>query len=221
MAPQAHETPMFIAQSGPLNGQQWDFNHELILGRNADCDIIIPDRQVSRHHARISCRPDGCYLEDLGSKNGTHINGRRVEAGLYLEDGDVVQIAFAQEFMYLSPESTAPLELLSRERKSARKKLRLEKRSRRVWIGETELTPTLSVAQFTILEMLYNRAGRVVSREELADEVWGTEEAADVSPQALDALIRRLRKRLAQVDRSHNYIRTVRGHGLRLDNPGR
>lgn len=144
-----------------------------------------------------------------------------MESGHYLEDGDVVQIAYAQEFMYLSPESTAPLKLLSRERKAARNKIRLEKRSRRVWIGDTELTPTLSVAQFTILEMLYNRAGRVVTREELANEIWGANEAAEVSPQALDALIRRLRKRLAQVDRSHEYVRTVRGHGLRLDNPDR
>jgi DNA-binding response OmpR family regulator len=47
--------------------------------------------------------------------------------------------------------------------------------------------------------------------------VWGEEQAYDVSNQALDALVRRLRDRLAELD-EHNFIVTVRGHGLRLDN---
>ncbi len=41
----------------------------------------------------------------------------------------------------------------------------------------------------------------------------------DISEQALDALVRRLRDRIAHVDSSHEYIVTVRGHGLRLENP--
>jgi DNA-binding response OmpR family regulator len=49
--------------------------------------------------------------------------------------------------------------------------------------------------------------------------VWGDEDAADVSEQALDALVRRLRDRLAALDPTNNYIITVRGHGLRLENP--
>ncbi|MDH5506431.1 MAG: helix-turn-helix domain-containing protein, partial [Anaerolineae bacterium] len=50
-------------------------------------------------------------------------------------------------------------------------------------------------------------------------EIWGEEEAFEVSNQALDALVRRLRDRLKNVDDEHEYIVTVRGHGLRLDNP--
>jgi DNA-binding response OmpR family regulator len=49
--------------------------------------------------------------------------------------------------------------------------------------------------------------------------VWGEEQAIDVSEQALDALVRRLRDRLATVDPNHSFIITIRGHGLRLDNP--
>jgi DNA-binding response OmpR family regulator len=49
--------------------------------------------------------------------------------------------------------------------------------------------------------------------------VWGEEEAISVSDQAMDALIRRLRYRIEEKDPDHTYIITVRGHGVRLDNP--
>ena len=49
--------------------------------------------------------------------------------------------------------------------------------------------------------------------------MWGEEHAYEVSNQALDALVRRLRDRLDEVNDSHQFIVTVRGHGLRLDNP--
>jgi DNA-binding winged helix-turn-helix (wHTH) protein len=66
---------------------------------------------------------------------------------------------------------------------------------------------------------LYDKQGEVVPRPELIAAVWGEDEAAGVSDQALDALIRRLRDRLASIDPTHQYIDTVRGHGIRLDNP--
>jgi len=49
--------------------------------------------------------------------------------------------------------------------------------------------------------------------------VWGDEQSMGVSDQALDALIRRLRDRISALDPTHQYIDTVRGHGIRLDNP--
>jgi DNA-binding response OmpR family regulator len=97
--------------------------------------------------------------------------------------------------------------------------LRLEQRSRRVWIGNKEILPPLSVSQFKMLELLYDHHDQVVLRQELIASVWDEDQAVVVSEQALDALIRRLRDRLAAVDPTHAYIVTVRGHGLRLDNP--
>ena len=55
--------------------------------------------------------------------------------------------------------------------------------------------------------------------KQLVEDVWGEEDAIGVSEQALDALVRRLRDRLASIDPGHAYVVTVRGHGLRLDNP--
>jgi DNA-binding response OmpR family regulator len=67
--------------------------------------------------------------------------------------------------------------------------------------------------------MLYDNQGRVVPRQDLVIAVWGEEQAFEVSEQALDALVRRLRNRIASVDSTHAYVITVRGHGLRLENP--
>ncbi len=216
------ETPILLAHSGPLNGQQWMLRESLLIGRENTCDIVVPDRQVSRHHARFILQKDGVYLQDLGSKNGTHHNGTRISKQTLLQDGDTIQIALAQEFTFVSADATMPLE--DGNKPPAGKipphaKLRMIKHSRQVWIGEKEVDPPLSVAQFRMLEILYEQEGRVVSRKNLAIGVWGDDEAPDVSDQALDALIRRLRDRLAEIDAKHDFIITVRGHGLRLDNP--
>jgi pSer/pThr/pTyr-binding forkhead associated (FHA) protein len=226
MAGNRGEPPTLVAQTGPLRGQRWNLEDSLTVGREPSCEIVIPDRQVSRYHARFKVTSEGVMLEDLSSKNGTHYNGQPITEPVMLQDGDVIQVALTQQFLYLLSESTAtvPLETALASEKGAEVasligRLRLEKRSRRVWIGSLEILPPLSVSQFRLLELLYDRQGRVVERQELVGIVWGDEEAMGVSEQALDALIRRLRDRLAAVDPKHAYIVTVRGHGLRLDNP--
>jgi len=124
-----------------------------------------------------------------------------------------------QKFAFFSSESTMPIEDLDPTFLKGSGKLVLEERSRRVCIGREELLPPLSAAQFRLLATLYNQAGEVVTREALIRKTWEEDEATGVSDQALDALIRRLRERLAELDQKHQYIVTVRGHGLRLENP--
>ena len=220
MAKNLDDAPLLVAQTGPLNTQRWPIRGEILVGREPTCQIVIPDRQVSRHHARFTPTARGILLEDLGSKNGTHLNGQLLGDPAILQDGDAIQIALAQQFVYLSSDATLPLEGVEPELALAQSvgRLRLEKRSRRVWIGEHEVLPPLSVSQFRLLELLYDRLGRVVTRQELIAVVWAEDEAILVSEQALDALIRRLRDRLASIDPTHTYIVTVRGHGLRLEN---
>jgi DNA-binding winged helix-turn-helix (wHTH) protein len=211
------ETPIIIAQSGPLDGQKWMLDTTLVLGRDPECDIVIPDRQVSRQHARFVQTRNGIRLEDLGSKNGTHHNGNRINSETVIRDGDIIQVAFAQEFIFISADSTIPLGLNGPEKSRNDHSLRLEKRSRQVWLGKKEVLPPLSVAQFQLLELLYEQQGRVVSRNKIVAGIWGDEGALEVSNQALDALIRRLRDRLAGIEPNRKYILTVRGHGLRLE----
>jgi len=219
---ETEDFPSLIAQTGPLNGQRWVIKEDVLVGRDDTCNVVIQNRQVSRYHARFVNLPSGVQLEDLGSKNGTHINGREVVEPVMLQDGDVIQIAYAQQFIYLSSDSTIPLELppeKPQEVAQSKRLLRLDKRSRRVWIGDEELLPPLSVSQYQLLELLYDHPDQVVSRSELIQVVWNQEDAVGVSEQALDALIRRLRDRLAGIKSEHPFLVTVRGHGLRLDNP--
>ena len=68
---------------------------ENILGREGDVAILIPQKSVSRRHARIVVRGDVAVLEDLGSKNGTLLNGRRVESPEELSDGDEIRLGSA------------------------------------------------------------------------------------------------------------------------------
>ncbi|MFQ5419673.1 MAG: NADH-quinone oxidoreductase subunit J [Anaerolineae bacterium] len=82
-----------------------------------------------------------------------------------------------------------------------------------VYAGATPL----SLAQYKLLELLFSRLGGVVSRDEIVSTVWSGEDAEGVSEQAIDALTRRLRERIAEVDGKNQYIITVRGHGFRLE----
>jgi len=210
------DLPLLIGQTGPLNGERWGISQALVIGREPSCDILIPDRQVSRYHARITPDSQGVLVEDLGSKNGTYCNGKLIDDPIYVQDGDVLQIALVQAFVFLSSDATVPAEF---QPKPSEKKLYLDQRSRRVWVMQKEVIPPLSAPQFRFLQLLYENQGQVVSRQELILAIWEDKEAVGVSEQALDALARRLRERLAALDPQHAYIVTVRGHGLRLDNP--
>jgi hypothetical protein len=212
------EYPVLIAQVGPLNGQRWIIKEAVVIGRDAGCDVVIPDRQVSRYHARLIPSANGIIFEDLGSKNGSFCNGQLLAESQVLQDGDLVQIALAQYFIFLSSDATMPLEGKLPGEEPAQS-LQLDSRSRRVWIHHQEVLPPLSGPQFRLLQVLYEQPGKVVSRDELIDAIWGGQQAEGVSEQALDALIRRLRERLELIKPDHNFITTVRGHGLRFDNP--
>lgn len=214
------ELPILIAHNGPLDGQRWMLEQTMTIGRDPDCDLIIGERQVSRYHARFQVTENGVILEDLGSTNGTYCNSERIVDPVFLKDGDLIQVAMVQHFTFLTSDATMPLdtEQLPLAEKS-RRRLQLDTRSRRVWLAGKEVLPPLSAQQFRLLQYLDRNLGEVVPRQELIDEVWGEKEAAGVSEQAFDALVRRLRDRLKSIDRDHVYVVTVRGHGLRLENP--
>jgi DNA-binding winged helix-turn-helix (wHTH) protein len=61
-----------------------------VVGRAPGCECRIPSRHVSREHARITVSGRRAQLDDLGSKNGTHVQGRRVAGPTVLADGDLI-----------------------------------------------------------------------------------------------------------------------------------
>ncbi|MBM4465178.1 MAG: FHA domain-containing protein [Chloroflexi bacterium] len=208
------EMPTLIMQEGQEAGRSWPVEKDRVtIGRSEDCDVVLIERQVSRRHAQIR-RLDGQYvLEDLGSRNGTYVNGREVTEPYVLQDGDEIQIALCVRLSFVGAEATAPLVFEWGKRPG----LYLDKERLVVLVGGRELGLPLSLAQYRLLELLYDRAGQVCSRDEIVAAVWPEASEGGVSDQAIDALVRRLRERVSEVDPDHQYIVTVRGHGFRLD----
>jgi hypothetical protein len=63
-----------------------------LIGRLADCAVTVSDANTSRHHAQISRSGSGFVITDLGSTNGTSVNGERLVADHRLADGDIITI---------------------------------------------------------------------------------------------------------------------------------
>lgn len=208
------ETAMLLLVEGDAPGKRVYLDGPvLLIGRDETCDLVIAERQVSRYHASISIEQDRYVLRDLDSKNGTFVNGKEVEGAYSLQDGDEIQIAYCCKMTFVGADATAPVVLDGEEAG-----LRLDPEGKRVWVAGQELDPALSLAQYRLLALLYQEPGRVYSRDDVVEAVWPEDERDGISEQAIDALARRLRERLAEVDPDTQYVVTVRGHGFRLEN---
>jgi DNA-binding winged helix-turn-helix (wHTH) protein len=212
------EKPILTVVEGKYANEHWVVDSdEVIIGRDDIADVVVPERQISRQHLRIFRKDKQYYIEDLNSKNGTWVNGQRLEEAQELYDGDEIHIALAIRLRFVGSGATAPLPFELPSHIGGR--LRLDRESRRVFIGNEELDPPLSLPQYRLLELLYVNNGRVCTRDSVVDTVWPDVVGEGVSEQAIDALVRRLRDRLAEHDPEVQYIVTVRGHGFRLENP--
>lgn len=221
----ADEFPVIVWLDGSLSNPHWLVDRaEMLLGREESCDIVIPARQISRQHLRIVMEGGSAVIEDLGSKNGTWVNGYRLTGMRELEDGDEIRIAKDIRLRFVGSGATAPsttrvLPDVIPSGSMTGLRLRLDPESREVQIKDVVVDPPLSLPQYRLLEILFASQGGVCSRNDVVDAVWPEAMGAGVSEQAIDALVRRLRDRLAAFDSDHQYIVTVRGHGFRLDNP--
>lgn len=84
------QRPGFIVMPSGDRVELTDDNN--LIGRLADCAVIVTDTNTSRHHARISRSGSGFVVADLGSTNGTFVNGERLTADRRLSDGDTVTV---------------------------------------------------------------------------------------------------------------------------------
>ncbi|MEA3308783.1 MAG: winged helix-turn-helix domain-containing protein [Chloroflexota bacterium] len=209
------DVPMLIIYDGTLAGTRWPLqNKVLILGRAPDCDVVFLERQISRYHVRFERGEDVVLLRDLGSKNGTQINAEPVRGQPYrLYDGDEILLAGTVRMGYVAGEATLPLAGLLAARSPS---LAVDQDARQVTLGRRELDPPLSPSQFRLLTLLMTHAGDVVKRQSVIEAIW-PDARGGVTDQAVDALVYRLRERLAELAPEHEYVVTVRGHGFRFE----
>jgi hypothetical protein len=83
---------LVIRSGGGRGGETFSVDADrMTIGRNSDAELFLDDVTVSRNHAMLVRRPDGIYIDDLGSLNGTYVNRRRIESHR-LVDGDELQV---------------------------------------------------------------------------------------------------------------------------------
>jgi predicted component of type VI protein secretion system len=88
---QQNDSFRLVVRRGPQPNQAYELAKDVVtLGRDITNDIVINDPEVSRHHLRITRMADGYTLEDLGSTNGTFVNGQRLSTPRPLNNGDMV-----------------------------------------------------------------------------------------------------------------------------------
>lgn len=91
----------FVMRSGPTPGVTYPLEgDQLTIGRDASNAIAINDAEVSRKHSRLSFQGGKYVLEDLGSTNGTFVNGQRLSGPAVLKPGDVVSLGEQIVLMY-------------------------------------------------------------------------------------------------------------------------
>jgi hypothetical protein len=219
MSEAKREYPVLTVTEGPFANQHWTLNkEEMFIGRDEDCEIVLNERQISRKHVRITREGERYFIYDLDSRNGTWVNGQRLEKEpAELNDSDEIHVALAVRLQFSGTNITAPLPFGVAAPTGGR--LRIDRESRRVFVNGVELDPPLSLPQYRLLELLYMHRGGVCTRDAVVDTVWPDVIGEGVSEQAIDALVRRLRDRLGEADPDVQYIITVRGHGFRLENP--
>ena len=187
----------------------------ITVGREATCSIRVDSPYVKRQHARFEMRDDGAVIVDLGSRNGSLLNGRRVEGTAPLAPGDVITIADVtlrclaessdegetRSFLTKPPDEPPP------------DLLRVDVPAYEVSIGTTKLERRLSAQEFELLSYLYANRERVCQRQELGDAIWGT---GNWDPNMLHRLVHRLKEKLEPNPEKPRYIQTVPWVGYRL-----
>jgi len=85
--------PVLACTEGPAEGQVFELvEDEYVIGRSREATLSVPDNSVSRKHARVLRSGGGWAVEDLGSGNGTVVNGERIAAETYLYSGDTIKL---------------------------------------------------------------------------------------------------------------------------------
>jgi hypothetical protein len=101
---------MLRAVSGQYFGKVIGLKVRTTIGRGPECDLVLEEAQMSRQHACIESTGSGIFLRDLGSQNGTFVNGVAVRDAI-LKPGD--QIAFDQNRFVLETVGVSPIELIT------------------------------------------------------------------------------------------------------------
>ena len=85
-------TRVLFVRSETQQGQEFEVTDVLVMGRSDETDVVLDDPYASEFPLRLVAQENGMMLHDLGSTNGTYVNGRRISAPTQLRRGDTIQV---------------------------------------------------------------------------------------------------------------------------------
>lgn len=96
-----------VFSEGPLAGQRVELDREMTVGREG-CDITLDDHQVSRRHLVLRPSDGGLAIEDLGSTNGTVVDGQSIGAPVNVAEGAVVHVGTSEFIVQVTAAAAEP-----------------------------------------------------------------------------------------------------------------
>lgn len=194
---------------------------QYFIGRSPACDIVIDLPVVSRRHAQISYHDGAFFVTDLDSRNGTYVNGKRLqpqeEVSLTHEDW----IGFADDQVTLYFHESSGSGALGFDRTTSHTDLTLDPVLKQVSVRGNQMSPSLPREQFDVLTVLYESRGSAVRNQELADGLFpqGSDEV-NVNEE-VERCIRQLRIRMELSPSNPQLIVTLLGYGYILVGPAK
>lgn len=181
-----------------------------VIGRAEDCDIRLDDPIASRRHAEVRREPWGYVLADLGSRNGTHVNGEPITSPQELHSGDTILIA-TTPLRFEDPNATVPVTRESLRRAQLPVLVNAAAGEAYAFGKKLDLAPK----ELALLALLYEQPDIVCEKDEIARAVW-PEHAGVVWDYNIETLVSRLRHKLEQAGADPSIIVTVKKRGYRL-----
>ncbi len=201
---------MPLDNAGPFltdpNGQEHRLPPQTAtIGRSVECDVVIASKSVSREHTRLHREGRRWLVDDLGSTNGTYLNGERVINCMTLLDGDSLKVGDVT-FVFHDPDTTT--------RENPVPDLEVDTAAGVIRVNRKAVA--LSPKEYLLLAFLYERRGQVCSKDDIGHGVWPEYQAGGIFDYQIENLVRRLRTRIEVDPANPQLLFTVRGLGYKL-----
>jgi predicted component of type VI protein secretion system len=201
-----------VTQPGNPGREVHEFEREIVAGRADDCDLVLASPFVSRRHASVALEQDRFIIRDLGSRNGTRVNGQVFRGAVAAEMGSVLAIGTFQLRLDQADVSNDASTIAAMDAVTSRSFL--DAGLRVFYVDGNPAIDSLAGREFALLECLAREMPNLVPNTRLADEIWG---AGQWDVYMLHNLVRRVRKKIEAVaKRGDEVLVTVPAAGYRL-----